>query len=292
MVIICIIAGRCSLETVVKQVPDFIEHFAFKLNELKAHHFISDRQSKFLKESKEKLANNEFIVISDFAENYTFVVQDEIQAYHWANDQCTIHPFSIYFKNENNELQTISLVVVAESLAHNYVSVYLLKMKLFEFLRSKFDSIDKVMFFSDGAASQYKNKKNFYNLSTIEREQKCKVEWHFFATYHGKGPCDALGGTLKRMATKVSLQRPYTDQILNVQNLFEWIQGKEIATNTVLCTQKEHDAMERRLQNKYKNVKTVTGTQKFHCFIPNSSDMSVNVKRYSSSNVVPNFKLI
>lgn len=154
-------SGRCSLETVVKQIPEFIEEFGFKLNELKAHHFISEMQSKFLKESKEKLAQNEFIVISDFAENYTFLVQDEIQAYHWANDQCTMHPFCIYFKNEDNELQTVSLVVVAESLAHNYVSVYLFQMKLFEFLRSKFDAIDKVTFFSDGAASQYKNKKNF-----------------------------------------------------------------------------------------------------------------------------------
>lgn len=285
-------SGRCSLETVVKQIPEFIEEFGFKLNELKAHHFISEMQSKFLKESKEKLAQNEFIVISHFAENYTFLVQDEIQAYHWANDQCTVHPFCIYFKNEDNELQTVSLVVVAESLAHNYVSVYLFQMKLFEFLRSKFDAIDKVTFFSDGAASQYKNKKNFYNLCIIEEEQNCKVEWHFFATSHGKGPCDALGGTLKRMATKASLQRPYTDQILNVQHLFSWIQSKEIAINTVLCTQKEHDAMERRIQNRYNNVKTITGTQKFHCFIPNISDMSINVKRYSSSADVLNLKLL
>ena len=286
------IIGRCFLETMIKKIPEFVEYFGFKLNELKAHHFISEMQSKFLHECKEKLVKNEFIVISDFAENYTFVVQDEIQAYHWVNDQCTIHPFCIYYKNEENQLQTISYVVVAESLAHNYVSVYLFQMKLFEFLRSKFTSIDKIFFFSDGAASQCKNKKNFYNLCTIEKDQNFKVEWHFFATYHGKGPCDALGGTLKRMATKASLQRLYTDHILTVKDLFAWIQSKEIATNTVLCTQKEHDTMERRIKNKYTNVKTIPGTQKFHCFIPNNADMSINVKRFSLSNDIQNFKLI
>lgn len=34
------------------------------------------------------------------------------------------------------------------------------------------------------------------------------TEWHFFATSHGKGPCDRVGGTLKRTAALVSLQRP------------------------------------------------------------------------------------
>ena len=27
----------------------------------------------------------------------------------------------------------------------------------------------------------------------------------FFATFHGKGPCDRLGGTVKRLAAKSSL---------------------------------------------------------------------------------------
>ena len=34
-----------------------------------------------------------------------------------------------------------------------------------------------------------------------------EAEWHFFAT--SPGPCDDVGGLLKRMATKASLQRPY-----------------------------------------------------------------------------------
>ena len=36
-----------------------------------------------------------------------------------------------------------------------------------------------------------------------------EAEWHFLATSHGKGPCDGVGGLLKMMATKASLQRPY-----------------------------------------------------------------------------------
>ncbi len=30
--------------------------------------------------------------------------------------------------------------------------------------------------------------------------------WHFFATSHGKGVCDGIGGTIKRLAARASLQ--------------------------------------------------------------------------------------
>ena len=48
------------------------------------------------------------------------------------------------------------------------------------------------------------------------------AEWHFFATSHGKGPCDGVGGTVKRLAARASLQRPYKDQIWTPHQLFEF----------------------------------------------------------------------
>ena len=67
----------------------------------------------------------------------------------------------------------------------------------------------KVFYFSDGCAGQYKNCKNFMNLCHHSVDFGFEAEWHFFATSHGKGPCDGVGGLLKRMATKASLQRLY-----------------------------------------------------------------------------------
>ena len=41
-------------------------------------------------------------------------------------------------------------------------------------------------YFSDGAASQYKNKKNLINLTHHFEDFDIEAEWHFFATSHGK----------------------------------------------------------------------------------------------------------
>ena len=72
----------------------------------------------------------------------------------------------------------------------------------------------KIVYFSDGAASQYKNPKNFINLCNHEAYFGIQAEWHFSATSHGKGASDGVGGTVKHLAARASLQRPYERQIM------------------------------------------------------------------------------
>ena len=79
-----------------------------------------------------------------------------------------------------------------------------------------------MFYFSDGCAGQYKNCKNFMNLCHHSVNFGFEVEWHCLATPHGKGPCNGVGGLLKRMATKASLQRPYQDQIQTPYQLYEF----------------------------------------------------------------------
>jgi hypothetical protein len=60
----------------------------------------------------------------DFAENYSFVVQDEVQSFHWNNTMVTLHPFEAYFK-ENGKLSNLNFVVISECNIHDTVSVHL-----------------------------------------------------------------------------------------------------------------------------------------------------------------------
>ena len=48
-------------------------------------------------ESKLNLQSGVFQVIADFSENYSFVLQDEAQGFHWNNSQATLHPFVVYY---------------------------------------------------------------------------------------------------------------------------------------------------------------------------------------------------
>ena len=44
-----------------------------------------------------------------------------------------------------------------------------------------------LIFFSDGATSQFKQRYLFSNLHSWEMEHDIELSWNFFATSHGKG---------------------------------------------------------------------------------------------------------
>ena len=56
----------------------------------------------------------------DFSENFSFVIQDEIQSYHWENSQCTLHPIETYFKKNG---QTVSDCTCILSCSNFYLSI-------------------------------------------------------------------------------------------------------------------------------------------------------------------------
>lgn len=67
--------GRSSLEKITKPVDNFITDFTKQVAALIPHDFIAREQADYLKKRKEEIQQGEFVVISDFSENYTFIIQ-------------------------------------------------------------------------------------------------------------------------------------------------------------------------------------------------------------------------
>ena len=84
------------------------------LYKLTEHHFIAKNQNQYLKSLKASLKPNECIIILDFAENFSFVVQDAAQAFHWNNTQATIYPFVVYHKSNNGDLCHRAFVCISD----------------------------------------------------------------------------------------------------------------------------------------------------------------------------------
>ena len=73
-------------------------------------------------------------------------------------------------------------------------------------------TVDKIFYFSDSCAEQYKNCKNFANLCHHQQDFNIYAEWIFSATSHGKSPCNGVGGlNVKCYVAKRSLERPLHD---------------------------------------------------------------------------------
>ena len=149
---------RSTLESFTK-TDEFVEYLCNKLADLIPHSFFATQQSSYFAACKSNLKEGEVVVQADFSENYAFILQDAAQGFHWNNSQATIHPFVAYFTHHKEE-RHISFVVISDCLQYDTVAVYLFQRKLIEFLKLALPfMLKKIVYFSDGAASQYKNKK-------------------------------------------------------------------------------------------------------------------------------------
>ncbi|KAF2882619.1 hypothetical protein ILUMI_23545 [Ignelater luminosus] len=136
---------------------------------------------------------------------------DEIQGYRWENGQATVHPSVIF---EGEKTKSHSLCVLSNCRAHGTVVVHAFQAKVIGYIKGLKPGIKKMIYFSDGSSSQYKNKKNFVNITNHEKDFDIEAELHFFASYHDKTTCDGVGGITNCEVTRASLQRIVQNQIL------------------------------------------------------------------------------
>lgn len=72
---------RSTLRTEISDAEYFTEELRERLVKLKFHSIIAKKQSSFLKYLKNSL-KEEFLILCNFAENYTFIAQNPAQSFH------------------------------------------------------------------------------------------------------------------------------------------------------------------------------------------------------------------
>ena len=137
-------------------VEEFITKIVDDVYEVCPHHFIAKAQANHLKIAKENLSGNELIILLDFAENYSFVVQDAVQGFHWENSQATLHPFVAYFRFSNGDLKHTSICVISDCLKHDQTAVHCFLSKVITLMKQKVNNIKIIHYYSDGAPSNIK----------------------------------------------------------------------------------------------------------------------------------------
>ena len=150
-----------------------------------------------------------------------------------------MHPVVIYFKGNEDSLQHTSLCIISDDLAHDTCFVHELQRHVVAYIKENLPQLRSIEYFTDGCGGQYKNYKNFPNLCHHQFDFGLSATWAFFATSHGKSPCDGIGGTVKRKVLRASLQRPVNDQILTFRAVEEYCKSESHLHND---RQRRHDS--------------------------------------------------
>ena len=243
--------------------------------ELTEYHFTAKKQSECLRVKNASLKFVEAVLILDFAENYSFIVQDCAQRYHWNNAQATIHPFVLYYLNpETKKISCALFSCISYQMTHNTIAVYaFLKTLIYDHIRTRYPFVKSISYFSDGSSAQYKNYKNFTNLLMHKKDFGMKAEWHFFATSHGKNVCDGVRGTVKRLAAYPSPQRAIHNQILNPHHIYDFAKNEIPSITNFFVDKQQVDVVSKFLTFRYENARQFKGSRKNHQCIPNSDNI-------------------
>ena len=106
-------------------------------------------QARYVKSKKESLGENEVMVLEDFTENYQYLIQDEIQSFHWSKEYCTLHPLVIYYKDADGTLQQYSLCFISVDNTKGTSFVHKIQTLLMKILKQRFLNLTKIYYISD-----------------------------------------------------------------------------------------------------------------------------------------------
>lgn len=117
---------------------------------------------------------------------------------------------------------------------------------------------------------------------------------HFFATSHGKSPCDGIGSTVKRLVAWASLQATTEGHILTPQELYAWASKNIIGISFffVSANDVKENEISFALEDRYSTIKKIPGTRSHHAFMV-TADGNLQMKRISvdTTNSITNLNI-
>ena len=257
------ISKRMQIETVEKSKTEFVKMFEQDLINFRRHTERVKCQYEQIKLLKESLPENHVMCQMDFAENYSCSHADEVQSAYFDKGSVTLHPVVTYYKDSDNILQHTSRVYISDTAAHTSGTVYAFMKVITDHIKRDHPETKCIHYVTDSPTSQYRNQYTMYITAYHEKYFGIKASWQYFEAGHGKGPCDGVGGTTKRLAD--SAVKRQTVIIQNAEDFYNWGKCQESQIKYDFVPQSKCDDARNELQGM--KTKQIKGTIDIHSVV-------------------------
>ena len=193
----------------------------------------------------------------------------------------------LYYKDDNEELNNENIVIVPDEMGHTsrvvvtFLDAIVPKIKKCapnihkvhyytdsptSKIKKSAPNIHKVHYYTDSPTSQYRNQIIFHAVANHKEIYECGATWNYFEAGHGKGPCDGLGGTVKRMADEAVMSGKATIQ--DAEDFLKWTQTENCSMKTMhfMFVQSSISQQKSAPLSMYE-MKPVKGTMQLHAVI-------------------------
>ena len=263
--------GKLRTKIVQSTIPknDFVALFEKVITEFREHVHRIKVQNGELKKLKEDLPENHVIIQMDFAENYNCSTSENVQSSYWCQTGVTLHPCVIYYTVSGEDgvmLDHKSIVYVSDMLSHNTSMVYTIIDELLPEIKTLIPDVQCIHYYTDSPFSQYRNKAIFHLIATHQERYGITATWDYFECGHGKGPCDGVGGTIKRSADQAVKQGT---NIQYATDFYVW--ASNLKTSSIsycfVSQDKFHDT-DKLVKDLMQELKPIKGTATLHAIRP------------------------
>ncbi|XP_072180506.1 uncharacterized protein [Diadema setosum] len=241
-------------------VGELLHHAMTILPQFLKHCYVKREQAAVYNEHRKKAPESDVhhaVLQVDFSENYTCQAQDEIQSAHWNQHQVSLFTAALWHSGS-----LFSHVLASDNLCHSKDTIVAYLDVLLDFLP---DQVTHVSIWSDGPASQFKNRYIAAAFASLEKAHKVHIEWNFFATSHGKGPVDGIGGSAKRFVWDKVRTRKHT-----VTDAKTFAEAASTMKNVSVCEITSSEITKRNgklnLNVVFSEAKAIPGIAKMHFF--------------------------
>ncbi|KAK0152804.1 hypothetical protein N1851_005655 [Merluccius polli] len=235
--------------------------FQNQLRVFTRHQFNIKMQYLHYRELKKNKKSHECLIHIDFSENYACKLSAEIQAVHFASSgqQATLHTGILHVGGVDKHL---CFTTISASKEKSPPAIWTHLSPVLDHVKTHHPSVTLVHYFSDGPCTPYRQKGNFYMLSTeLFKKGFKKGTWSFFEAGHGKGAPDGVGEALKRTADRLVSEGK---DIPNAKQLYDCLLNAETSIQLFYI---DEETVDKAVQEMPKQLPVVPSTMRLHQII-------------------------
>ena len=157
-------------------------------------------------------------------------------------------------------LKVTSACYVSDVTDHTAPMVFAILKQIVTLAKQTVPELKYIHYLSDFPSSQYRNKHLMYIIAQHDKMFGIPCTWTYFESGHGKGPCDGIGGSSKRLADLAVK----TDKasILCAQDFADW--GNKSSKKVQYSVVSQSDYIVAKNEINLFNAKPVPGTMSTH----------------------------
>lgn len=237
-------------ECVIADLPKMMDHVNTK--RIQQKEFQCDKNA----------ANDTRILQVDFARSFSCEYQNEIQSALWSRTSVLLFTAAVFYKGE---CKTYLICSDCQSKDKNTVFVFI-DFLYDEIIRSGGDQPNLETIWSDGPSSEFKNKFTVKMLQILSEKYNRGFAWKYFATAHGKGIIDGIGGNVKRLVRQKMMAQGEGCVVQSAKDFAEL--ASQIVSNThIFYVTEDHILTVISSQKPWENVVVIPGIQSLHIIL-------------------------